>query len=61
MKEKSMLTKSIVIYGFGRMGLTHYAILNQLIDNIDVTIVDLDKKVNFIAKKNYIYLLLLFL
>lgn len=52
MNEKSIMTKSIVIYGFGRMGLTHYAILNQLMDNIDVTIVDLDKKVNFIAKKN---------
>lgn len=44
--------KSIVIYGFGRMGLTHYAILNQLIQDADVTLVDLDKKVNFFAKKN---------
>lgn len=46
------MEKSIVIYGFGRMGLTHYAILNQLIQNADVTLVDLDKKVNFFAKKN---------
>lgn len=34
------------------MGLTHYAILNQLLDDADVTLVDLDKKVNFFAKKN---------
>lgn len=52
MNTQSMKAKSIVIYGFGRMGLTHYAILNQLIENADVTIVDLNKKVNFIARKN---------
>lgn len=46
------MKKSIIIYGFGRMGLTHYAILNQLIEDADVTIVDLDKKVNLFAKKN---------
>jgi len=52
MKETNTISKSIVIYGFGRMGLTHYAILNQLLDKTEVTIVDLDKKVNFLAKKN---------
>lgn len=52
MNEKLISPKSIVIYGLGRMGLTHYAILNQLIENADVTIVDLNKKVNFIARKN---------
>ena len=41
-----------LIYGFGRMGLTHYAILNQLIENGDFVFVDPDKKVNFFAKKN---------
>lgn len=46
------MSKSIIIYGFGRMGLTHYAILNQLIENPDITIVDMDKKINFFAKKN---------
>lgn len=46
------MEKSIVIYGFGRMGLTHYAILNQLSQNAEVTLVDLDKKINFFAKKN---------
>lgn len=45
------MKKSIIIYGFGRMGLTHYAILNQLIE-ADFTLVDLNKKVNFFAKKN---------
>src|SRR5690554_4494273 len=47
-----IMSKSIIIYGFGRMGLTHYAILNQLLGNADITLVDMDKKVNFFAKKN---------
>lgn len=34
------------------MGLTHYAILNQLIENADFVFVDPDKKVNFFAKRN---------
>lgn len=46
------MNKKILLYGFGRMGLTHYAILNQLIENGDFVFVDPDKKVNFFAKKN---------
>ena len=42
----------VIIYGFGRMGLTHYAILNQLIENADFVFVDPDRKVNFFAKRN---------
>ena len=42
----------ILIYGFGRMGLTHFAILKQLQENSQFTFVDPDKKVNFFAKRN---------
>jgi predicted dehydrogenase len=42
----------ILIYGFGRMGLTHYAILSQLIENVDFVFVDPEKKINYFAKKN---------
>ncbi len=34
------------------MGLTHYAILNQLIANVDFVFVDPNSKVNFFARKN---------
>jgi predicted dehydrogenase len=44
--------KKVIIYGFGRMGLTHYAILNQLIENADFVFVDPDYKVNYFAKRN---------
>lgn len=46
------MDKKIIIYGFGRMGLTHFAILNQLMKNTDFVFVDPDKKVNFFAKRN---------
>jgi predicted dehydrogenase len=46
------INKKFIIYGFGRMGLTHYAILNQLIDKTDFVFVDPNKKVNFFAKRN---------
>jgi predicted dehydrogenase len=46
------MDKKIIIYGFGRMGLTHYAILNQLIDNADFLFVDPNNKVNYFAKRN---------
>ncbi|MGM0582621.1 MAG: Gfo/Idh/MocA family oxidoreductase [Bacteroidota bacterium] len=42
----------ILIYGFGRMGLSHYAILNKVIRNASFTIVDPNKKLNFFTKKN---------
>lgn len=44
--------RNIIIYGFGRMGLTHYAILNQLLDEVNFTFVDVDKKINYFAKVN---------
>ena len=34
------------------MGLTHFAILNQLIKNAEFVFVDPDKKLNFFAKRN---------
>lgn len=46
------MSKKVLIYGFGRMGLTHYAILNQLIENADFVFVDPDKKVNYFANRN---------
>jgi hypothetical protein len=47
-----LMNKKFIIYGFGRMGLTHYAILNQLIDKTDFVFVDPNKKVNYFAKTN---------
>jgi predicted dehydrogenase len=42
----------ILIYGFGRMGLTHYAILNNLLPNAKFTFVDPNSLLNLISKKN---------
>jgi predicted dehydrogenase len=42
----------VLIYGFGRMGLTHYAILNSLLPDASFTFVDPNKVLNFISKKN---------
>lgn len=47
-----MMNKKFLIYGFGRMGLTHYAILNQLFDKADFLFVDPNNKVNYFAKRN---------
>ncbi len=46
------MNKKIIIYGFGRMGLTHYAILNQLLENAEFVFVDPDRKVNYFARRN---------
>jgi predicted dehydrogenase len=46
------LRKAIIVYGFGRMGLTHFCILNQLLDDTDFTLVDMDTKINYFARKN---------
>lgn len=46
------MKKNILIYGFGRMGITHYAILNQLIPNGNFVFIDPDIKMNYIAKNN---------
>lgn len=42
----------VSIYGFGRMGLTHYSILNQIVKNASFTIIDPNKKLKLITKKN---------
>jgi len=47
-----LMNKRFIIYGFGRMGLTHYAILNQLIEKTEFVFVDPNKKVNYFAKRN---------
>ena len=44
--------KNILIYGFGRMGLTHYAILNSLIPNSKFTFVEPNYKVNYLLRNN---------
>jgi predicted dehydrogenase len=46
------MNKRFIIYGFGRMGLTHYAILNQLIEKTEFVFVEPNKKVNYFAKRN---------
>lgn len=42
----------ILIYGFGRMGLTHYAILNNLVLKTEFYFVDPNKILNLITRKN---------
>ena len=42
----------ILIYGFGRMGLTHFSILNGLNSDIDFTIIEPNKILRTILKKN---------
>ena len=42
----------VLIYGFGRMGLTHYAILNSLLPDASFTFVDPNKVLNLLSKKN---------
>lgn len=42
----------ILIYGFGRMGLTHYAILNALRENIEFDIVEPNRWVRMLLTKN---------
>lgn len=46
------MSNKFLIYGLGRMGLTHYAILNQLQKNALFTFIEPDRKVNYFAKKN---------
>jgi predicted dehydrogenase len=46
------MNTKILIFGFGRMGLTHYAILNQLVQDTEFYFVDPDKKINYFVKRN---------
>ena len=49
MKINSM---KVLIYGFGRMGLTHFTILNGLNPNIDFSVIEPNKLLRIILKKN---------
>lgn len=42
----------ILIYGFGRMGLTHFSILNVLDPKLDFTVIEPNKLLRNILKKN---------
>mmetsp|Transcript_194 Transcript_194/g.206 ORF Transcript_194/g.206 Transcript_194/m.206 type:complete len:307 (+) Transcript_194:26-946(+) len=42
----------ILIYGFGRMGITHYSILNGILPNANFTFIEPNKMLNLISKKN---------
>lgn len=54
MRHKKQIKKSmnILIYGFGRMGLTHFSILNSLNKNINFTVVEPNKILRKILNKN---------
>ena len=45
--------KNILLYGFGRMGLTHFAILNGLDPNLNFSVLETNKKMVAILKKNF--------
>ena len=47
-----MENKRILIYGFGRMGLTHFSILNGLNPNLDFTIIETNKLLRKILNNN---------
>jgi len=42
----------ILIYGFGRMGLTHYSILNALNPNLEFTLIEPNKVLSVLLKSN---------
>jgi predicted dehydrogenase len=44
--------KRVLIYGFGRMGLTHFAILNGLNPDLDFSVIEPNKILRKIMKKN---------
>jgi len=44
---------NILIYGFGRMGLTHFTILNGLNSEIDFTIIEPNKFLRSLLKTNF--------
>ena len=43
---------NVLIYGFGRMGLTHYSILNSLLPNANFTFVEPNKKLRLLLNGN---------
>ena len=46
------MKKKILIYGFGRMGLTHFSILNGLNPDLDFSVIEPNKLLRKILKKN---------
>lgn len=46
------MTKKVLIYGFGRMGLTHFSILNGLNPDLDFSVIEPNKLLRKILKKN---------
>jgi predicted dehydrogenase len=42
----------ILIYGFGRMGLTHFSILNGLNPSLEFSVIEPNKTLRYILKKN---------
>ena len=46
------MTKKVLIYGFGRMGLTHFSILNGLNPDLDFSVIEPNKILRKILKKN---------
>ena len=43
---------NILIYGFGRMGLTHYSILNALNPDLEFTLIEPNKVLLLFLKSN---------
>ena len=43
----------ILIYGFGRMGLTHFTILNSINENLKFTIIEPNRFLLSILDKNF--------
>jgi predicted dehydrogenase len=46
------MTKKVLIYGFGRMGLTHFSILNGLSPTLDFSVIEPNKILRKILQKN---------
>jgi predicted dehydrogenase len=46
------MKKKILIYGFGRMGLTHFSILNGLNPDLDFSVIEPNKILRKILQKN---------
>ena len=44
----------VLIYGFGRMGLTHFSILNGLNSNIDFFVIEPNKLLRMILKRIFV-------
>ena len=45
--------RKVLLYGFGRMGITHFAILNGLAKDLHFTVIEPNKKLTAILKRNF--------